>query len=138
MRRFLLVGLVATMAVVYVTAASATTTLKFITKETSTKETAKGFIFKEDVLQNGSKVGTDRGVCKYIIPSGADQPTGASCVITISLADGKIILSAELAFDANGGPVKVTGGTGEYANASGTGTYRNKPNNRTAVTLHLN
>ena len=137
MRRFALIPFLAAAVALSATLASAATTIKFTTKQTSTRETAKGFVFNENVLRNGSKIGTDRGVCTYVIPAGSAQPTGAKCVITISLPGGRIVLSAKLLFDAESGSLKVTGGTGEYAGATGTGTYRALPRDRTAVTLQL-
>jgi hypothetical protein len=137
MKRVALLGVAAVTLLALTTAGHAATTLKFITNETGSRDTERGFIFKEDVFQNGVKVGTDRGVCKFVIPAGSSQPTGARCKITITLADGKIILSARLSFSANRGPLTVTGGTGEYAGATGKGTYRNKRDDTTAVTLHL-
>jgi hypothetical protein len=137
MKRLALFGVAAVTLFAFVTAGHAATTLKFVTKETGGRDTERGFIFKEDVFQNGVKVGSDRAVCRYVIPAGSSQPTGARCRITITLADGKIIVSGRLSFSANHGRLIVTGGTGGYAGASGAGVYRNKPDETTAVTLHL-
>jgi hypothetical protein len=137
MKRLALFGVAAATLFSFLTAGHAATTLKFVLKQTSLRETGDGFIFKEDVFQRGAKVGSDRGVCKYVVPAGSSEPTGAKCKITITLAGGKIVLSGKLSFSSDRGPLTVTGGTGEYAGASGTGSYRNKADETTALTLHL-
>jgi hypothetical protein len=134
----LVAGLVSCLLVGVVGTASAATTLKLTLKETSSKDTPTGFTARDNIFQNGAKVGTSRAVCKYVIPSGSDNPTGANCKATFTLPDGKLRISASFAFESGRGPVKVTGGTGEYAGASGTGTVRLKANDDTVFTLRLN
>ena len=139
MRRLLVFAcLVSCLTVGVAGGASAATTLKLTLKETSSKDTSNGFIARDNIFQSGAKVGTSRAVCKYVFPSGSDNPTGASCKATFTLVGGKLRLSAEFSFEAGRGPVTVTGGTREYAGASGTGTLRLKANNTTVFTLRLN
>lgn len=64
----------------------------------------------------------------------------ANCKLTVNLARGKIRGTLKVAFNANSGAIKIVGGTGKYAGATGTGNYRNLDDSgdRTAVTLRLN
>jgi hypothetical protein len=116
--------------------ASAATTLKLTLKETSSKETGNGFIARDDIFQNGAKVGTGPAVCRYVFPSGSDNPTGASCKATLTLAGG----------NADHGRVRVPIGQrpreGHWRDGQISGRDRNRrtaaeANNTTASTLHL-
>jgi hypothetical protein len=105
-------------------------------KETSSKETGNGFIARDDIFQNGAKVGTGPAVCRYVFPSGSDNPTGASCKATLTLAGG----------NADHGRVRVPIGQrpreGHWRDGQISGRDRNRrtaaeANNTTASTLHL-
>lgn len=133
-----LVAFVAAVAAVAILApgAVASTTVEFTTKLTDDRATPNGFTVTEDVFRSGKKVGTARAVCRFY-PAGSDQPTGANCNITVSLPAGTIRIFGKLPFDVSRGHLKVIGGTGKFAGASGTGTYRALSSWRTAVTLHI-
>jgi hypothetical protein len=109
----------------------ATADLRFFTVSQGEKETAHGFIIVEKVLQDGKKVGTDRLVCTF-------RGHKADCKIVVKFTGrGQIKLTATFGENSNHGPLKIVGGTGEFARASGDGNYRNITNNKTRVLLHV-
>jgi hypothetical protein len=110
--------------------AAAAETIRLTTVETSSRATEDGFTFKERVYQGGELVGRGKGVCLLVTTDVVD------CVITLTLPDGKIVLSTRIA-GANRGTFKVVSGTGEYHGATGTGTWRNLPNDKTKITIKL-
>ena len=113
------------------TATGATTNLQFFTVEQGAAETPNGFVIVEKVLQNGKKVGTDRLVCTF-------RRNKAVCKINVKLTGrGQIKLTASFTENSNHGPLKIVGGTGEFARASGDGNYRNVTENKTRVILHV-
>ncbi len=113
------------------TAAGATTNLQFFTVPTGDGQTPNGFVQTEKVLQNGKKVGTDRLVCTY-------RHNKADCKITVKLTGrGQIKLTATFGERSNHGPLKIVGGTGEFAGASGDGNYKTITETKTRVILHV-
>jgi hypothetical protein len=113
------------------TATGATTNLRFFTVPTGGGDTPNGFVQVEKVLQNGKKVGTDRLVCTF-------RHQKVDCKITVKLTGrGQIKLTATLGERSDHGPLKIVGGTGEFAGASGDGNYKNITDNKTRVILHV-
>ena len=109
--------------------AASSGTLSFTSQTTSQKFTS---VSTDDVIQGGKKIGTDRVVCRQV------SETKAACSVTVTLAKGTI-LATFTGGPQNSGPIKVTGGTGAYEGATGTGTYKNlnKDGTKTAVVLKL-
>ena len=114
-------------------AAAKKETIKLLVVQTSDKETAKGFVFKDTDYINGKKVGTDTATCTVV------GQTKANCNIVFALKDGTIKAKFALSFSAAKGTGTITGGTGEYAGAKGTFSYKNlnDAGTRTSVTLTL-
>ena len=113
------------------TATGATTDLRFFTVETAAGETPNGFVLIEKVLQNGKKVGSNRLVCTF-------RRQKADCKITVKLTGrGQIKLTALFGERSNHGPLKIVGGTGEFAGASGDGNYKEVTDTKTRVVLHV-
>jgi hypothetical protein len=138
-RRASLVAIAVVASLVVAGAGRAATTLKLVTVETSSDATETRFRVTEDLFQNGKKIGTDRIVCKQA--SRADLIT--ICRITYFLPAGTLLASVRLSVsDAARDRIvlTVTGGTGDYANATGAGSIRDLPGkgrDKTTVTLHL-
>jgi hypothetical protein len=123
-----LIGLGAAAAV---PAVGATTDLRFFTVTTAEQETQSGFIIVEKVLQGGKKVGTDRLVCTF-------SQRKANCKITVKLTGrGQLKMTATFGQATEQGPLKIVGGTGEFAGASGGGTFKNVSENKTRVVLQV-
>jgi hypothetical protein len=112
-------------------AMGATTNLRFFTVGQAEKPTKDGFIRVEKVLQDGKKVGTDRLVCTF-------RQNKTHCKIVVRLTGrGQIKLTAAFAHNSKHGPLKIVGGTGEFAGASGDGNYKFVTENKTRVLLHV-
>jgi hypothetical protein len=114
-----------------VPAMGATADLRFFAVTQGQKDTGNGFIIVQKVLQDGKKVGTDRLVCTV-------RGHKADCKISVKLTGrGQVKLTATLGENSNHGPLKIVGGTGEFAGASGDGNYRDVTNTKTRVLLHV-
>jgi hypothetical protein len=89
-------------------------------------------IHNNDVI-NGKKVGHDTLTCKVVAQS------KVSCSIVVVLAAGKLNGKFVQSLSASSGKGTITGGTGEYAGASGRFTFRNlnTEGTRTGVVLTL-
>jgi hypothetical protein len=113
-------------------AATGATTINFTSVTKSQGNTKTGFVSREDVLQGGKKVGSDVLRCTF----GKGK---ARCRVTVTLPKGTVVGTFTIAESSNGGAITVVDGTGAYADAAGTGTFRNlnKQGTRTAVTLRL-
>jgi hypothetical protein len=123
-------------AVVALTAGAAVaagaTTINFTSVTRSQGDTKTGFISREDVLQGGKKVGTDVLRCTF-------AKGNARCRVTVTLPKGTVVGTFTIAESSSSGAIKVVDGTGAYADATGTGTFRNlnEQGTRTAVMLRL-
>jgi hypothetical protein len=112
-------------------AMGATTDVRFFTVGQAEKATKGGFLRVEKVLQDGRKVGTDRLVCTF-------HKGKADCKIIVRLTGrGQIKLTASFRENSNHGPLKIVGGTAEFAGASGDGNYKFITDSKTRVLLHL-
>ena len=71
--------------------------------------------FANDVFDkdNANKVGSDNGFCARTVAGKAWE-----CIWTLTLADGQITAEGPF-YDAADSELAITGGTGEYAEASG-------------------
>ena len=114
-------------------ATAAPQTMSFTSVTVSQKQTKTGFSSVSTDLVAGKKVGTDRLVCTY---AGKDK---ARCKVTVIRPKGTIAIAFTTTQTSTGGPLTITGGTGSWSGATGTGTYKNldKNGSKTAVTLKL-
>ena len=90
-------------------------------------------IIKNNDLINGKKVGHDTLTCKVVAQS------KASCSLAVVFAAGKLNGKFVQSFSASSGKGTITGGTGKYAGAKGTFTFRNlnSEGTRTGVVMTL-
>lgn len=132
MKRLIAVGAAVGVLGAGAVAANATTTISFISVTKSEKETRNGYMAKDEVRQNGKKIGTDTLTCKF-------AKNRAQCRVVVKLAKGSITATFTGSAQGTGGPLKIVAGTGAYAGATGTGSYKNlnKQGTRTRVTLRL-
>ena len=135
MRRAMALGAVGALiglgAAAAVPAMGATTNLRFFTVETAAQETDNGFLVVEKVLQEGKKVGTDRVLCTF-------RQGKAHCKITVRLTGrGQLKLTTTLSEQSQGGKLRITGGTGEFAGASGDGSFKNITDSKSRVDLRV-
>ena len=90
------------------------------------------FIVKNNDLINGKKAGHDTLTCKVVAQG------KMSCSVAIVLAAGKLNGKFVQSITASGGKGTITGGTGKYAGAKGTFTFRPvKGEGRTGVVVTL-
>ena len=90
------------------------------------------FIIKNNDVINGKKVGHDILTCKVVAQG------KMSCAVVIVLAAGKLNGKFAQSITASSGKGTITGGTGKYAGAKGTFTFRPvKGAGRTGVVVTL-
>jgi hypothetical protein len=89
-------------------------------------------IIKNNDMINGKKAGHDTLTCKV-------AQSKVSCSIAVVLAAGKLNGKFVQSFSASSGKGNITGGTGKYAGAKGTFTFRNlnSEGSRTGVVVTL-
>ena len=85
-------------------------------------------------VSNGKKVGHDTLTCKVVA-----QKNKVRCSIAVVLSAGKLTGRFVQSFSASGGKGTITGGTGRYAGAKGTFTFKNlnREGSRTGVVVTL-
>jgi hypothetical protein len=90
-------------------------------------------IIKNNDLINGKKAGHDTLTCKVVAQS------KVNCSIAVVLAAGKLNGKFVQSLSASSGKGTITGGTGKYADAKGTFTFRNlnSGGSRTGVVVRL-
>lgn len=90
-------------------------------------------IIKNNDLINGKKVGHDTLTCKVVAQN------KVRCSIAVVLPAGKLNGKFVQSFSASGGKGTITGGTGKYAGANGTFTFKNlnREGSRTGVVVTL-
>jgi hypothetical protein len=81
---------------------------------TAAPKAGDGFTFVDDLIQNGAKIGTDRGRCTI------KAANAATCDATLMFADGSLHSSG--ASPQSSGPysVPISAGTGAFSGATGT------------------
>jgi hypothetical protein len=115
-------------------AAGGSEVIRFVAVQVSQKQpNNETFISTENVLINGKKVGHDTLTCKAISQS------KANCSIVFVFAAGKLKAKFPIVFTESSGKGTITGGTGKYAGAKGTLTWRNlnSEGTRTGVVVRL-
>ena len=126
MKHAIVIGILALVAAAVVAVAAqgkSTSTLTFVTKQTSFAQVDVGkkgfsigdsFIFVEKLMDGGKVAGHDRIMCTHVANTKTDAE---SCTGTVILARGTI----QLAGLSSEGPfeVAVVGGTGDYVGARG-------------------
>jgi hypothetical protein len=107
--------------------------ISFVSVQVSQKQTANGFVVKDNDFIGGKKAGRDTLTCAV-----ASQRQ-AKCKLLVELRAGTITGNVVLVFSKSQGRGTITGGTGEYAGAKGRLTFRNlnAKGTRTAVVLTL-
>jgi hypothetical protein len=107
--------------------------IKLVAVQVSEKETANGFVIKDNDFIGGKKVGRDTLTCTVV-----SQRQG-KCKLLVVLPAGTIKANLVLVFSKSQGQGTINGGTGEYAGAKGRLTFRNlnEKGTRTAVVLTL-
>ena len=80
-------------------------------------------VFSDDVSQNGTKVGTDGGVCTIVNLDPSGTQFTVQCQVTVSLPKGQLSTQGLLTVPVTGTPppfkFAITGGTGSYRTAHG-------------------
>jgi hypothetical protein len=106
--------------------------IKLVAVQASQKQTADGFVIKDNDFVGGKKVGRDTLTC-------VATQRQAKCRVLFELPAGTIKVNVVLVFSKSQGQGTITGGTGEYAGAKGRLTYRNlnQQGTRTALVLTL-
>ncbi|MDX6541780.1 MAG: hypothetical protein QOI71_3390 [Gaiellales bacterium] len=102
-----------------------------LARETSVKERANGEIFTDRLTEGGAPAGQDRGVCTFVSKRVAD------CRITVTLADGVLVLRGRLGPSKALARLTIVGGTGAYRGTKGTATVRDQGQKKVLLTLHL-
>jgi hypothetical protein len=107
--------------------------IKLVSVQQSQTQTKDGFVIHDNDLINGKKAGRDTLTCKIV------SQTKANCRLLIALAGGTIKGTFVIVLSKSSGGGKITGGTGTYASAKGTFTYKNlnAKGTRTLVVLTL-
>jgi hypothetical protein len=114
-------------------AGGAAPVIKFVAVQVSQKESTNGFVLKDNDFVGSKKVGTDSLTCTV-----ASQKK-ATCKIVVVRPAGTIRGTLVLIFAESQGKGTITGGTGTYAGAKGTLTFKNlnEEGTRTSVTITL-
>ena len=115
-------------------AASTAEVIKFTAVKVSEKQPSeKTFISRDNAFIDSKKVGTDTLTCTVL------SQTKANCKILIKLASGTISAKMTIKFSESKGAGTITGGSGDYAGAKGSFTWKNlnQQGSRTSVVLTL-
>jgi hypothetical protein len=116
-------------------AASGSEVIRFTSVQVSEQHpNEQTIIIKNNDLINGKKAGHDTLTCKVVVAQ-----SKVSCSIAVVLAAGKLSGKFVQSFSASSGKGTITGGTGQYAGAKGTFTFRslNSKGSRTGVVVTL-
>ena len=94
--------------------------LRFVSSQVSaTRTSADTVVINNTDLINGKKVGHDTLTCKLL------SQTRATCSIVITFTTGKLNAKFAISSGANSGRGTIIGGTGRYAGAKGSLTFKN-------------
>jgi len=123
----------AAMASGSVLAAASPTTIAFTSVQTHSTQTMSGFGSRDTDFQGTKRIGHDHIACVFTTRS------TAACRAIVVLATGAVKVRFTVGGSTRQGALRVTGGTGAYAGATGTGSFKNldRAGTRTAVTINL-
>ena len=112
--------------------ATAPKTRTLLARETSSKDTKKGFSWTEVLSERGVTVGQDSGSCTFV----GKGFTRATCKATLHLTDGTIVLRGTVdlskLFSLN-----IAGGTGAYDGASGSASAKDAGKSKSHILLRF-
>jgi hypothetical protein len=117
-----------------VQAGDSATVIKLLSVQVSQKQpNAKTFVVNDTDLIDGKKVGHDTLTCRIV-----SQAKG-NCSVVFTMRSGKLTGRFVISFSASSGKGSITGGSGKYAGAKGSFTYKNlnAKGTRTRVVLTL-
>jgi hypothetical protein len=83
------------------------------------------FIFSDEIVRDGEKVGTDGIDCVVVLivpgkdPAGEPERVAAQCTASVSLPEGQITAQGLVDFTQTEQTIAITGGTGKYRTAHG-------------------
>lgn len=107
-------------------------TRTLLARETSSKDSKKGFSWTEVLSERGVKVGQDSGSCTFV-GKGFKR---ATCKATMHLTDGTIVLRGTVdlstVFSLN-----IAGGTGAYDGASGSASAKDAGKSKSHIVLRF-
>jgi hypothetical protein len=103
------------------------------------------FAFSEGLYEwagtkRGKRAGRFEGMCTFTKVHLAAAAVTSYCVATAYLPKGQLVLGGFIRFveqGPGGFVIPIMGGTGRYANARGTATFRDLPSGNQAVVLRL-
>lgn len=113
-------------------AAGAPSTISYVSVVKSYQQSKTDYRSVGDLYQGERQIGQANYSC-------ALSATQGKCTGRATLPKGTLALRYVYVFASPAGPVTITGGTGAYAGARGTGTYTplNPLDSRTRITLHI-
>jgi hypothetical protein len=114
-------------------AAAAPETISFVSVQVSTHGSGHTAVSVDNDYRGKTKIGHDTLTCNIV------NARLARCLLAVTLAKGTIRGRLDLRRSSDEGPITITGGTGRYKDAKGTGKYRilNESGTRTSMALHL-
>jgi hypothetical protein len=107
-------------------------TRTLLARETSTKDSKKGFSWAEQLSEGGVKVGQDVGACTFV-GTGFKR---AACTVTMHLSDGTILLRGTVDLSKLFS-LRIAGGTGAYAGAGGTASAKDSGKSKSHILLRF-
>lgn len=95
------------------------------------------FVLTNGLYKAGERVGALHATCVVTRRAAHPERTPLFCSGSYKIPGGSLVGSALLRFGGTTSHIAVTGGTGQYAGASGTSTEVNKANGSGTVTIEL-
>jgi allene oxide cyclase-like protein len=92
------------------------------------------FVFSENLLRDGHKVGVSGGVCTFVRLK--HPPAALQCVVTARLGRDQLTVQG-LAFEQPRNVFAITGGTGRWRNAGGQVVVREVSDTENRITLFI-
>jgi hypothetical protein len=92
------------------------------------------FVFSENLLRDGHKVGVSGGVCTFVRLQ--NPPAALQCVVSARLGGDQLTVQG-LAFEQARNVFAITGGTGRWRNAGGQVVVREVSETENRLTLFI-
>jgi hypothetical protein len=92
------------------------------------------FVFSENLLRDGRKVGISGGVCTFVRLE--NPPSALQCVITARIGSDQLTVQG-LPLDQRRNVFAITGGTGRWRNAGGQVVVRDVSETESDITLFI-